>query len=162
MSTGCPGGRRRRPLRCAALLLSLAAVAPAVPVAAETPPAAAPLALTITNVSSAEGTVYVAVYDTPDAFLDADRKRLGAKAPAEAGTVRLLVEGLPPGRYAIAVFHDENGNGEFDTGLFGVPLEGFGFTRDPSVVPSLPDFEDAAISLEPPEAQATLRMRYTF
>jgi len=27
----------------------------------------------------------------------------------------------PPGEYAIAVIYDENGNGELDTGLFGIP-----------------------------------------
>jgi uncharacterized protein (DUF2141 family) len=37
--------------------------------------------------------------------------------------------GLPPGSYALFVFHDENSNGNFDTGLLGRPLEGRGFSE---------------------------------
>jgi len=120
----------------------------------------ATLTLTITDVANADGTVYIAVYDEPAAFLDNDLKRVGAKAEATGGTVTVHIGNLPPGRYAIATYHDENGNGVFDTGLFGIPLEGFGFTRDPSVVPSLPTFDDAAITVTAPDTNVTLKMRY--
>ena len=40
---------------------------------------------------------------------------------------RVVFRGLAEGQYAVALFHDQNGNGEFDTGLFGPPVEGFGF-----------------------------------
>src|SRR3954468_19983270 len=44
-------------------------------------------------------------------------------APAHGGTVIVEVHGVPPGRYAIQAFHDANGNGECDQGLFGIPRE---------------------------------------
>jgi uncharacterized protein (DUF2141 family) len=34
---------------------------------------------------------------------------------------------IKPGKYAIAVIHDENCNGELDTNMFGIPTEGYGF-----------------------------------
>jgi uncharacterized protein (DUF2141 family) len=34
---------------------------------------------------------------------------------------------IKPGKYAIAVIHDENCNGELDSNLFGIPTEGYGF-----------------------------------
>ena len=36
---------------------------------------------------------------------------------------------LPPGVYAAAFFHDENGNGELDSGLLG-PTEPYGFSNN--------------------------------
>jgi uncharacterized protein (DUF2141 family) len=163
MISGCPGGRRRRrlPGPLPALIAALAAAAAPVPrpaAATET----AVLTLTITDVASAEGMVYVALYDDPAGFLDESRMRFRARADAAEGRVTVRVEDLPPGRYAVAMYHDENGNGEFDTGLFGIPLEGFGFTRDAPVMPALPTFDDAAIPVDAPDTRATLKMRYAF
>ena len=39
---------------------------------------------------------------------------------------------VPPGTYAIALLHDENGNGRADRVLM-VPREGFGFSRNAPV-----------------------------
>lgn len=162
MFSGRPGGRSRRHLIVAAFALIAGVAALAAPPSRAVATETATLTLTITDVASAEGTVYVALYDDPAAFLDADRKRMGAKAAAEQGRVTVRLEGLAPGRYAVAMYHDEDGNGQFDTGLFGIPLEGFGFTRDPSVVPERPSFDDAAIAVAAPETRATLKMRYAF
>ncbi len=39
-------------------------------------------------------------------------------------------EDIPPGRYALAVIHDENMNGKLDANWLGVPKEGYGFSND--------------------------------
>jgi len=36
----------------------------------------------------------------------------------------------PPGEYSVAVIYDENGNGELDTGLFGIPKEKIAFSNN--------------------------------
>ena len=48
---------------------------------------------------------------------------------AAPGTHRFVFTGLPAGRFAVAVFHDENDNGEIDTDFLGIPKEGYGFSR---------------------------------
>jgi uncharacterized protein (DUF2141 family) len=40
---------------------------------------------------------------------------------------------FPAGDYAVTLFHDENGNGKFDSNMIGYPLEGYGFSNN--VVP---------------------------
>ena len=37
---------------------------------------------------------------------------------------------LPPGKYAIRYFHDENINGKLDTNKMGIPTEGYGFSNN--------------------------------
>jgi uncharacterized protein (DUF2141 family) len=37
---------------------------------------------------------------------------------------------LPPGKYAIRYFHDENINGNLDTNKMGIPTEGYGFSNN--------------------------------
>ncbi len=44
-------------------------------------------------------------------------------------TVSYTFTDIPQGDYAAFVFHDENGNNVFDTGLFHRPLEGRGFSN---------------------------------
>lgn len=37
---------------------------------------------------------------------------------------------LPPGEYAVSVYHDENGNKKLDTNFFGIPKEGVGSSNN--------------------------------
>jgi len=67
---------------------------------------------------------------------------------------------LAPGAYAVAAYHDENGNGEFDQGFLGLPLEGYGFSRDASGFLSAPSFSSAAVLLE--EGGKTIRIRLSY
>jgi len=120
----------------------------------------ATLELTITGVRDQDGVVYLAVYDRPEAFPKTDGMRAKVQAEVSDSTLTVSIPDLPSGRYAVAAYHDQNGNGTFDQGLFGIPLEGYGFTGNPRVFPSGPTFDDAAITVTPPLTRAELRMRY--
>lgn len=57
------------------------------------------------------------------------------------------------------VLHDEDGDDEMDTGLFGMPEEGYGVSRDAVRRFRPPRFGDAALRLEPGERKSVrLRM----
>lgn len=57
--------------------------------------------------------------------------------------VELQIDNLPYHAYALAVMHDENRNGQMDKNLLGVPLEGFGFSRNPTHLFGPPTFSEA-------------------
>jgi len=94
-----------------------------------------------------------------DKFL-ADACPYTASAPAHAGTTRVVVENVPPGDYAAQGFHDENGNDEIDRGLFGIPKEGVGFSRDARIAMSPPKWADAVFSHGGKAQAITFRLRY--
>src|SRR5438552_3406736 len=50
------------------------------------------------------------------------------------------------GVYAVACFHDENGNGKLDTGLFGIPKEATAASNDAKGTMGPPKFNDAKFS----------------
>lgn len=78
-----------------------------------------------------------------------------------AGSVTLTFEDVKPGRYAIALLHDENGNGKADRAALMIPTEGFGFSRDAKVRFGPPRFGEAAFDVAPGANQKlTIRMRY--
>jgi uncharacterized protein (DUF2141 family) len=74
------------------------------------------------------------------------------------GEASCVFEGLATGTYAVSFIHDQNENGKMDTGLFGMPLEGYGFTRNPTPFMRAPRFDEASFLVESSlELRATVR-----
>ena len=55
-----------------------------------------------------------------------------------------MFNSIPPGTYAVALFHAEHGETQLQTGFFGQPKEGYGFSRNPTSSMGPPDFSAAA------------------
>lgn len=51
---------------------------------------------------------------------------------------------VPKGRYAVAITHDEDDDGEVDRGLFGIPSEGYCTSRNAKANFGPPSWEDAS------------------
>lgn len=123
-----------RPLSFALALLALA------PVAAP----ALDVTVTVTGIRNAKGKIAALAFSNKTGFPDQPDKAL-ARAVVEArkGTVTLTLKNLPPGKLAITVLHDEDGNGKLNRNLFRLPLEGAGMSGNPEgKLP--PTFADAA------------------
>lgn len=128
---------------------------------AAVPAYSADLTVEVRGIRSGDGRLYVAVHapQTRDTF-PAGEGVAAFRQDAQVGALRFVVRDLPPGQYAVNAFHDENGNGELDTNLFGIPTEGYGFTNDPKTTFGPPDFEDAAVDLGDASELAVMTMRY--
>lgn len=81
-------------------------------------------------------------------------------ARSHAGVVSVRVEGVPPGDYAAQGFQDANDNDRVDRGLFGIPKEGIGFSRDAPVHLSPPKWDDAVFAHGGGEQRITFALRY--
>ena len=126
------------------------------------PVLAADLTVEIHGIRSGDGHLYVAVHapESKDAFPAATGSVAALQRRASAGTLRLVVPDLSPGQYAVNAFHDENGNGELDTNLVGIPSEGYGFANDASASFGPPKFEDAAVDVSDEHGTAVMTLRY--
>ena len=60
----------------------------------------------------------------------------------------ITIGNIVPGTYAVSLFHDVDEDGELDLGLFNIPEEGFGFSNNPAIGFSQPDFDDCKFVLE--------------
>ncbi|MDB5721533.1 MAG: hypothetical protein JWP15_2151 [Alphaproteobacteria bacterium] len=87
-----------------------------------------------------------------------DMQAVTRTVPADAAA-SIRFEGVRPGTYALAIFHDENGNKKLDTFL-GIPREGFGFSRNPTVRFGPPRFAQAGFEVGDGIARVTVRMQY--
>jgi uncharacterized protein (DUF2141 family) len=121
--------------------------------------AAAPLTITVDNLRSAKGEIRLSLYASPAEWPDKSTKDHDFVMTAQAGHVVFRLD-VPPGGYAVNGFHDENGNGKFDTNFLGIPEEGYFFSNDVRPFLSAPGL-DAAKFAVPPEGRAmTVRVLY--
>ncbi len=115
------------------------------------PASAADLTVEVQGLRSNGGAVHFGLYDKPGAFPDDDGRIAGTQTGIKAGIkgwrAVAVFKGLKPGRYALAVYHDENGNGEFDQFIFGLPIEDYGFSNGATVFFGPPSFEAAAVTV---------------
>jgi uncharacterized protein (DUF2141 family) len=118
------------------------------------------LTVVVSNLRNANGQVRVALWAGPEGFTDADAAVMETGQPAAEGKVRFVFSGLAPGRYAVATFHDENGNGEFDRTWIGLPDEGLGFSNGAWIDLGPPAFEDAAVDLNGQPREIMVPLRY--
>jgi uncharacterized protein (DUF2141 family) len=68
-------------------------------------------------------------------------------------------KGVLFGEYAVTVYHDENGNGKLDKGLFGKPLELYGFSNNARGIISRPDYKKAAFVLDKADITITIHVK---
>lgn len=93
------------------------------------------------NVRSAKGKVVVDICPQ-DRFLGDGCIHHG-EAVARVGTTTVTVPNVPAGQYAVQAFLDENGNGDVDRAMFGIPKEGVGFSRNARIGLGPPKWRDA-------------------
>lgn len=128
--------------------------------AISTPVAAGDLDIRIGGVNSGDGRIMVALFDAAEAFMGDDTQTAALMLPAQPGGVRALIGNLPPGRYAISVYHDANGNQALDTNLLGLPREGYGFSNDARGMAGPPSFEAASFEIGADPATVELTLSY--
>ncbi|MGJ7521260.1 DUF2141 domain-containing protein [Variovorax sp. LT1P1] len=133
--------------------LSALAAALAIPLAA----GAADLRVAVSDGPVVPATLYVALFDSAEA-LTADKALAAQTLPMRDGQAQLVFVGLPPGRYVLKSFADENGNGKLDANLVGVPIERYGFSNDARGRMGPPTFDAAAVPLETADRSIALRL----
>lgn len=124
-------------------------------------PAPTTITVDISGLRNAKGTVWLCMSANPRLFpegCDKDPERRTASIKA-GDTGSLVIRDVAPGRYAIVLLHDENGNRKMDKTLF-LPKEGFGFSRDAPVKMSAPKFEAAAFDVTGVPLRMKMKIRY--
>lgn len=136
-------------------LLPLAAL----PLLGATPPTGADITVTVSNLRSHKGLVSACLAHERHAFPDCSRPG-GRDMTIPAGEAdRFTFRNIAPGRYAIALLHDENSNGKIDKALM-IPKEGFGFSRDAPIRMGPPTFSAAAFDVADEDVSQPIKMRY--
>jgi uncharacterized protein (DUF2141 family) len=116
----------------------------------------------ILDIRNSTGTVDCALFESSQGFpTEALRSATNVMVIKVRHTqARCDFEDIPPGTYALAVFHDENMNGQLDTNHLGIPTEGYGFSNDVKGVFGAPAFSAASFAYDGQNLALTIRLQY--
>lgn len=107
------------------------------------------LSVEVSELRNSIGVVQFALYNTPDVFPDEHYKKYYRKQTAKIinGSSKVTFKNLPPGKYAVNIFHDEDADGKIKKGL-ALPKEGIGFSNYNSIgLFNRPKFSEASFDL---------------
>ncbi len=126
------------------------------------PPVTSDVTITATGLRNANGVVRACMTGEVARFPNCEDPDASYHAVGDAAaSVTLTFRDVKPGRYAIALLHDENANGKADRAAMMIPTEGFGFSRDAKVRFGPPKFAAAAFEVAPgAREKLVIRMRY--
>ena len=116
----------------------------------------------IQNISNNTGVIACAIFESeegfPKKFLKFASKVMITQITGKDASFEF--SDILPGKYAIAVIHDENYNGKLDTNWLGIPKEGYGFSSGAEVTLSAPSFSDAVFSYDGGHLQMSISLNY--
>jgi uncharacterized protein (DUF2141 family) len=119
------------------------------------------LNLGIEQIRSSNGVITLTLYPDDQAKFLAPKGHLYVtRVKARAGTSGACIYLPGPGTYALAIYHDENGNGKLDRNAIGIPQEGFGFSNNPSILMSAPSLKSVRFSAPAAGSSSRIRMKY--
>ncbi len=115
------------------------------------------LTIEVLGVSSYDGQVQVAVFNAKDDFPNVGSYQ--KSIPLDQAKAVKASFSIPAGNYAVAVYHDKNGNGKLDTNFMGIPKEDYGFSNNARGTMAPPSFEDAKVSVQQPAQTIQITLR---
>ncbi|MEL7083363.1 MAG: DUF2141 domain-containing protein [Cyanobacteria bacterium P01_A01_bin.3] len=120
------------------------------------------LTVTVNGFRTQEGQICLSLFDSEAGFPTGGERAVATQCVELEETTPAITFDLPvAGDYAVAVFHDANGDGTLNVNMLGIPREGFGFSRNPRISMRPPKFEDAAVAVNG-ESNIEIRLKYIF
>lgn len=161
-----------KPLGLSLLALSASFIQPA---AQAQIPASGSLTAEVTGLKNASGQVCFSLFNRSEGFpndpeamvatqcvsaMDETTEATATVTPESPTVFSVTFAELALGTYAVSVLHDENQDNQLNTGSFGIPTEGFGFSKNPTIQTGAPDFSEAAVIVTGPNSKTEIELIY--
>jgi uncharacterized protein (DUF2141 family) len=158
--------RFRMKCLCSVVLAFL--VATGLPIGVSSPgqaqsPQGCTLRVHVDGLRNAKGVVGAELFRSADGWPeDVTKSARHEAAPIADGQrqTTVVIDGVVPGDYGLAVLHDENKNMKLDKNMFGYPKEGFGFANNPHIGFGPPAFRTAVFHVGCPVTEAQVHIIY--
>ncbi len=118
------------------------------------------LTINVSDIRNSDGALLLALHNKAKGFPGEDAAFAVQAKAADATGLTFSFANLPAGEYAVALFHDEDGNGKLDTNMVGVPLEGFGFSNNAMGQFGPPSFRKARFTMPDGDHAISINVAY--
>ena len=116
------------------------------------------ITVTVTNIPGAKGDLLVGFYDSEKSFTKEPLPQSPKTDLTSGNDVTAKISGVMPGKYAIAVVHDLNGNGKLDKTLIGMPKEPLAFSVIRTIPRGKPKFDACAFEVGKKDLEMTIAL----
>jgi uncharacterized protein (DUF2141 family) len=141
--------RRGRFTTIVLALLLIGAAQPSVPPASVT--------VRVVDTKHTDGSAGVALWTAAEGFPEEIEHAIRTVyVPVVDGDASTVFDELEPGRYAVTVFNDRNGNEEFDKNWVGMPTESWGVSNNARPRLRAPRFDEAVFDI--PSGASTIEI----
>jgi uncharacterized protein (DUF2141 family) len=106
------------------------------------------LIVEVKSIPNSKGNIFIGLFRPKDEFPVFGKQYIGKIIPVSGRKLSYSFNELAEGKYAVAVFHDENKNGKLDKNYLGIPVEAYGFSNNARRTFSAPSFEEAEINVK--------------
>ena len=111
----------------------------------------------VSGIEKTEGSLWIALMETAKSF-QKNEPTISRVIPVVRTEKRIVIDSVKPGgEYALCVFHDIDDDGQLDKGVFGNPLEPYGFSNNARRVFSMPKFSEAVFRVPEDPAQRAIQ-----
>jgi len=107
----------------------------------------AQLEIEILGINEVRGKIQIAVYNDSEVFPKKGKAYRVEYFDVTSSKMNAVIDNLPHNEYAIALFHDINGDQECNLNFIGIPKEPYGFSNNIKPVLKAPSFELTSIIL---------------
>ena len=109
------------------------------------------LTVIVNGIHNKTGEICMRVYNSEKGFPDNAKSEVKSGCTKITGSsIKRVFSGLKPGTYAVAVVDDQNGDRKLNKDFFGIPQEGFGISKNPTVSISTgsPKFNNSSFKVD--------------
>ena len=119
------------------------------------------LTIEVDGFNNQEGQVCVSLFANSQGFPN-NRKNVVQRQCNKITSTPITVTfaNLKAGGYAAAVIHDVNGDSTLNRNDLGMPIEGYGFSRNPATRTAPPKFNDSAVLVAGPNTNIKIQLNY--
>lgn len=119
------------------------------------------LTLQVAGIRGNQGSLCYKVFANAQGFPNGNQGAVKRQCSKILGSAMSFnVGSLRSGSYAVAIYHDKNGNGKFDRNSVGMPIEGYGFSQNPIVTNRAPNFGDCLVLLAGSGLTTQIKLQY--
>lgn len=119
------------------------------------------LVVEVTGARNQQGQICLSLFANSEGFpVEGTNTTQNQCSSVTAMPQRIIFDGIEQGNYAVAVLHDANRDGEINRNSLGIPREGFGFSRNPTIFMGPPTFGEASIVVVGRETNIQIQLNY--
>jgi uncharacterized protein (DUF2141 family) len=119
------------------------------------------LTITVDGLKNQKGQLCMSLFKSNRGFPSDSKKAVQGKCTKiSGGSVVINFSNLNPGSYAVAAIHDANSDKNLNRNYLGIPIEGFGFSRNPQIVSGPPKFGDTSFLVVGNSTNIAIQLQY--